>query len=585
MSSGGVFKLIINEGMQDKILLATKVLNMRIKKIQQFNKERIKNLPVNLRNSIELDKSYIPDINAIDKTHMIIVNGAFKPFVSAGFEYNRVQGNGQIKLGQTASFVLPVFGDFINDIVVHVKMKGLKANSMLDRVRYVAFPGHRLFKKVSFKINSNPLDDYVSDDYNAHYQFNVPSQKRIGWMRNVGQEIPYRAFLTGDPINDMFREYKLFGDGYQTPKQNHDDLEMWIPLLFWFNDVRSALPNSLIPYGQTRVTIDLADANELVGFADYGGGGEYTDPTITTFELYMNNIFMNPEIVNIFTKKFGFMLVRVHVRHTQRLVLGEDNVHLNGLKWPVETMYATFRPNANNVLSQYWNAGTALTLTEIKSPVVAQNAALTVYGDVIDAADKTATIVRTSGMSLSSIDDYYVGYTFTITGGPGYNVKNITQNDYTIIAYNGTTNTITINDDWLVVPDTTTTYELYTPQLAINMSRYFKESPVIDTLEIKAHGNVIYRKTNESFYNSYLPLRFGMGNTPIDRGWYMINFGFNPEAHQPQGYINLTKAREFYLNYTSSFISDKNETLLGIYAKAINFVLVKDGTAVLRYAT
>ncbi len=585
MSSGGIFKLLINEGMQDKLLLATSVLNNRLKKIQKFNVERTKYLPVNLRNSIDLEKSYLPDINAIDMTHMIIVNGSFKPFVSAGFEYNKVQSNGETKLGQTASFVLPVFGDFINDAVVHVKMTGLRSVSPLDRVRYVAFPGHKLLKKVSFKINANPLDEYVSDDYNAHYQFNIPPKKKVGWMRNVGQEIPHRAFLTGDPTNDMFREYKLFGDGYQTPKQKHDDLEMWVPLLFWFNDIKSALPNALIPHGQTRVTIQLAEANELIGFSDYGGGGDYIEPHISSFELYINNIFMNPEIMNIFTKKFGFMLVRVHVRHIQRLLLSEDSIHLYGLKWPVETIYATFRPKANNLLSQYWNTGAALTLTEIKTPVAAQNTALTVYGDITASTSNTATIVRTSSMALSAIDDYYVGYTFTITGGVGYNNNDITKNNYIVTAYNGATNIITMNSEWLVTPNTTSTYELYTPQLAINMSRYYKESPVIDTIEIKAHGNIIYRKTNDSFYNSYLPVRFGDGNTPRDRGWYMINFGFKPESHQPQGYINLTKAREFYLNYTSSFIDKDNETILGIHAKAINFVLVKDGTTVLRYST
>lgn len=585
MSSGGIFKLMINEGMQDKLLLASKVLHERIKKIKKFNINRANLLPVNLRNTIDLEKSYLPDINAIDMTHMIIVNGSFKPFVSAGFEYNRVQSNGEVKLGQTASFILPVYGDFINDAVVHVKMSGLKAVSPLDRVRYVAFPGHKLLKKVEFKINSNPLDNYVSDDYNAHYQFNVPPGKRVGWMRNVGQEIPHRAFLTGDPVNDLFREYKLFGDGFQTPKQKHDDLEMWIPLLFWFNDIKSALPSALIPYGQTQVIINLANATELVGFSDYGGGGEYIEPKINVFELYMNNIFMNPEIVNIFTKKFGFLLVRVHVRHIQRLFNSEGSVHLNGLKWPVETIYATFRPKDNSSLSQYWNNGSVLTLKEIKTPVIAQNTELNVYGDVTNATNNTATITRTSGMILSAIDDYYVGYTFGITGGTGYNSHDITLNNYTVTAYDGTNNIITINGEWLIEPNTSTTYELFTPQLAINVSRYYKESPVIDTIEIKAHNIVIYRKTNESFYNSYLPLRFGHGNTPYDRGWYMINFGFQPEAHQPQGHINLTKAREFYLNYTSSFISDENETTMGLYAKAINFVLVKNGTTVLRYST
>jgi len=97
------------------------------------------------------------------------------------------------------------------------KMDILKAVDENDaRVRYVARPGHRLLKKVEFKVNGNPLDEYTTDEYNAHLEFKVNNYKRTGYLRNIGQEIPVTGFLTSNPTTDTFREYRLIGSGNQT---------------------------------------------------------------------------------------------------------------------------------------------------------------------------------------------------------------------------------------------------------------------------------------------------------------------------------------------------------------------------------
>jgi hypothetical protein len=586
MSTGGTFKLIVNDGVQDKLLMATDYLRYRIKLITQHNREQAPNSGGRL----DLDNSWIPDMNMISKSHVIFVNGTYKPFVAAGFEYNKVQASGNVRFGANVEFTLPVFGDYINDTVVHVQISGLAAVSPLDRVRYVSMLGHKLFKQVSFKINNNALDTYYSDNYNAYFQFHVKPEKRIGWLRNMGQEIPNQAYLTADPTFDLQRELRWFGDGNQTFKQAHGTVDLWVPILFWFKDIHNSLPNVAIPYGQTNVSIELASVSDVVGFADYGGGGAYTNPTIDIMELYMNNIFIDPEVASLLMKKFGFSLIRVHGRHTTPLSVSNKDVLLNQLKWPTETLYVAFRPNTNDALSQYWHSAAALTITDVKVPVAAKNSALTTVGTVIAApapTTSTVALVQTGGPALSLIDDAYNTYDFVITGGTGFSSSDVSTNRYTILDYVGATLVITITGTWNgQTPDTTTTYELFTPQVAINVARYYKESPVIDMLSVVAYGITIFRATTESFYNSYLPYRFGTHmNTPEDRGWYMINFNFYPGEHQPSGYINLSRAREFYLKYTSSYISQTNKVNLVVLSDAINFLLVKDGSAVLRYST
>lgn len=590
MSSGGIFKLITNSGIQDKLLLATDYLNYRIKQISRDNMKKLNEKNSNTGSFIDLDNSWVPDINAISKSHMIFINGAFKPFVASGFEYNKARAQGTARLGTTVKFTLPVFGDFINDCVVHVKLTELRAVSPSDRVRYVSMLGHKIFKKVSFKINASPLDYYTSDDYNAFYEFHVPVAKKTGWLRNVGQEIPEKAYLTGDPTFDLHREYKTFGDGNQTFKQFHSPIDLWIPLLFWFRNIENALPNLVIPYGQTDISIELASAPEIIGFADYGGGGAYTSPVIESINLYMNNIFMQPEVTKIFMCKFGFSLIRVHGRHlAYGTSTANDTLHLAGLKWPTETLYVCFRPSANASLSQYWHKCSQLTLKNVKVPVVAKNdSTITVVaGGASVSTNNTVSFTYVSGVTLSAINDTYNGYDLVITSGTGYDSSDITNNRYIVSDYVGATSTATISGVWVNgFPDSTTRFELYTPQLAINSAQYYKETPTIESMSIKAHGIVIYRELSESFYNSYLPFRFGRNmNTPEDRGWYMLNFNYLPGEHQPSGHINLSRAREFYIEYKSSIISSNNKVDITVLSDAINFLLVKDGTAVLRYST
>jgi hypothetical protein len=588
MSTGGIFKLITNNGSQDKLLMATDYLEYRLALICKRNKAKLRE---NIGNggSLDLDQSWLPDVNSICKSHMIFINGAFKPFVASGFEYNKITGKGSQSLGANITFTLPVFGDFINDCVVHIKLSKLSAINVSDKVRYVSLLGHRILKKIEFKVNAVVLDVLTSDNYNAFYQFHVTPQKQIGWLRNMGQEIPEIATLSSDPEFDMHKEYRYFGDGNQTFKQKHDGVELWIPLLFWFKDIKNALPSMAIPYGQTDIKIELAPVTDIVATADYGGGGAYTAPVIDTMELYMNNIFLQPEIVNMFMRKFGFSLIRVHGSHKKHLSDADGRIKLDQLKWPTETLYVAFRPVSNLELSQHWYKSAQLTLNNIKVPVIARDANLTntITSSVITPPTASSiSMIFVSGPILSTFDDAYSGFDLVITGGNGYNAEDITQNKYDVIDYIGATSTLIISGTWnFATPNSTTIFQLFQPQVAINSAEYYKETPSIDTIAVDAHSITIFQRTDESFYNSYLPYRFGNSmNTPKDRGWYMINFNYLPGEHQPSGHINLSRAREFFIDYESRTISKDNRAELIVLSDAINFLLVKDGTAVLRYS-
>ena len=142
MSTGGVYQLLANDGKQDVMLTATKLLNDRLKEIQRI---RCKNPNI---------KISMPTLVDIEKTHVFFMNAHFKPFVQMGYEYQSIQPQeGSLRFDNTVSFSLPQFGDFFHDMVLHVRLEGLAASVAGDQVRYCDFPGHRLLKRVAFEVN------------------------------------------------------------------------------------------------------------------------------------------------------------------------------------------------------------------------------------------------------------------------------------------------------------------------------------------------------------------------------------------------------------------------------------------------
>ncbi len=475
-----------------------------------------------------------PTLSDIERTHILFMNAHFKPFAAIAYEYNKVVANNPT-LGSKVQFSIPQFGDFFSDMVVHVKLTsptvsftGTPVNSGADCAlfRWCDYPGERLFQKVSFDVNGNPLDEYFPDTYNMHRQFYVSESKKTGWNKNMGQEVSqtatykYHDDSTAPTAPKNARASFQYRNGHQTYKKTHDDLEMLIPLLFWFNtDPRLAIPSVAIPYGQRFINIDLATPQQLLRAVINPGAlstSALTAPTVTTpvfanFDLYINNIFVNPDIHDIFIARIGFTLIRVHRRQITNVNKSSDNILLQQLKWPIETMYVGVRPTANS----------------ISNPTVSTVAS---QASIIDAA----------------MSDWHKFGVVTTT-----------------------TNAITS------VTGASEAFILST------------QAGHVSRLSVTAHGVPLYNNLPSKFFNSYVPYQYGGWNiaTPEDPGLYMITFNLYPGTYQPSGHINVSRAREFYIQYDSTYVTSNATAELVVNAVAINFLLVSDGSATLRYAT
>lgn len=363
MSTGALFTLIANSGAQDRLLMATELLNKRLAEIRRM---RAKNPAI-------LDET--PTLVDIERTHVLFINAHYRPFVAIAFEYQSIQSQeGVVRLGNELTYSIPQFGDFFADMMLHVRLEGLRSTIPGNQVRYCEFLGHRLLKRCRWEVNGNYLDEYDSDVYNMHYQFMVPPNKKAAWRRCAAQEDPTPAYLTMNTGVDEYRELKFIVNGPQTPKAEHPVVDVWMPLLFWFNrDPRLAIPSVSVPYGQRFIRILLARAHEIC--AGTVVADAFEEPRVTFTELYINNIFVNPEVHDIFIKRVAFSLIRVH--RYQHIIVNSNHgaERLDQLKWPTETLYVGMRPRVNEATMEHWHKFHEVVTRSIAFPVAIPNPA------------------------------------------------------------------------------------------------------------------------------------------------------------------------------------------------------------------
>jgi len=648
MATCAVFKLIANDGKADRMILSTNLLNQRIKDVMcarkkagkaditptlvdierthllfmnahfkpfaaigyEYNCVRPQSGNPTLGNPITFSIPQFGDFfhDMVGRQRLGAFNSSLQDSPAQGVVGFPADGNdwdnATALAGSFYSLVDP-FGNPVTPATV---------GAYRNMVRYCEYPGERLYQSVKFDVNGNPLDEYNDTTVLMLRKFTIGSDKITGYSRLVGQELSQEgysgpqlcyvrdshndgttALTTLDangvptlpqqaanpvPVADQFlqgafpdnahdftlpntagvphlhvtRQRLECVDGPQTPKYQQPPLEIWNPLNFWFNkDARLSIASVSIPFGQRFVTIDLA-RQELLAFEFPGlyvrqvvetiapagvtsatgavrtvqyrpfiSPGTLTEISMTNVCLYVNNIFVNPEVHDIFIKRIGFSLIRVHRFHRARTNCdNHDERLLSQLKWPIEYMFVGLRPT--------WN---------------------------IDRANP------------NQYRDWH---------NLGYIVDSVCDDqDYSESAQNG----------YGVAAGVQALPETISRQGQIVQNSWAKCLKTVDQLTLTAHGIACHDNMEEIFFNAYNPFHYGGPAvvTPKDCSALMINFALFPRSYQPSGHINVSRAREFFLQHNTSYVSANSPADLMVVAIAINFLLITDGSAVLRYST
>ena len=540
MSNPGNLLMMTADGRVDEILHAQQVLRKRMREIAQRNRA--------------MGASALVKIKDIAVTHVIPFHTFYQPHLSIGVEYQRNNSNGGANLGDIFRFNIQMFGEFWSDIAFDVALtapafaSGGSADEA-DEFRWADLPGARLCEKVSFTINGSPISEYTSRTMAFYRDLRVSATKRPGFDRCVGQQEVRDAYFQENtqvaPVAE--RVWTKVTTGAQTPSPTSSALRMWIPTLFWFCDPTRAVPSVAIPNGQRFIDLKTPTYDKLCYFRNRGGAVPTLSAPTVSISMYVCNIFVREEVHNLFIRRVGFYLVNLFVEHTQAVTVAKHKFRLSSFKWPISYMMFGLQPDVNNASSSDTEKYNALRLWNQYSSVTATNR------DVPNSVKRevaTDLIVEFSEVALTE----------------------------------GTPNTF----DWSSVTaangDTDGTMNVLFAKGALKVVDDLP-ARTIDVVSLEIHSQALHRDMDVGFFNSYLQYQWGGDNIAVsqDAGKLFLPFGTQPGSKQAQGYLNASRARELYLELTSSVSGSVNCTAHAI-GDAFNFFLVAEGSGVVRYA-
>lgn len=371
MSKPAAFILATNDSVADEMITRKNQLNTQLRKIISRNEGLYME---GVRSGIikkNTDYDFRPSLTDINSTHILYVRSVYKPNVSVAFEYikSNTVGGLSMKASTTAKFDLSNSpGDFIHDQVLHIKFKSVGTpdpvnltdgsyNASATRYRYCNFPGIKLLKKTSLKYNEEVIDYYTNRELLFHDKLRIPAEIRLSWNTLVGQQNPKVG--TYYHTDQRITQNLSFSNGAQNPAPYQEELDLWIPLIFWYNlqIEASIMATSIVSINQC-IEFEFEALNKI--FQALNPAGEVIPFTgnlaVEKMELYTKNIFLDPEISDLFKNRASTSLIRVHKRGVEELHQSRHSFAINkDFKFPLEYMYLGVQPVGNTDNFDTWN--------------------------------------------------------------------------------------------------------------------------------------------------------------------------------------------------------------------------------------
>ena len=513
MATVGNFKLVQDDERNDKFLTASALLQKRLAAIQAAN--IAKNKANGTNNSV------VPTFADIEKTHVNYLTAHYRPYVALASNYTVVKSTGITSITSSATntltFEFPIYGMFTSDMVLHIQLGALGSPTaaITDTLyRWCAKPGMRLLQRVQFVSDSKIIDEYTSDNMLFTDKFDIPDDRRTAWDLGMGQSVTQEVeCFNANGYTNVVR-YK---NGLQTLKPYHPPTDLWIPLDFSFcKDIGDVLFNELVPNTDRKILVTVAPLSMMVGAFAPSVDNDTIPLPITlpitkvdfVAELYVNNLYVESYISDIYSAHTDFTLFRCHKTQIKTLSLSSDSILLNQLKFPVETLRIGFRSTDNkNDLDRWCMFGKIKTYTSanaIRVPIISY-----------DPTTSFGQLLHREGRDIDNLDT------------------------------------------------------------------------IIDRFNITAQTLTLFPDAPSSFYSQYLPQRY-FEKTGIvsnkDKSAYHVPFNVYPGQTNPNGYFNLSTAREFYLTYTgATTITPTTPVEAVVDARCLNFLIRKGDSFMLKY--
>jgi hypothetical protein len=522
--SGAGLMLTNNEGRLDQLILGNDILKQRIDHVRAVRAELISQGKLQ-------PKDANPSLGDIEQTHLIYVHAQFKSYVSINYEYYKVNafgGSPQLKTDSTVplDFQIPQYGDFIADTLAHVVLNfPTYTDTNSDwLIKAADYPGVRLFQNVALSINSNTLDEYDAETANFTRQFMVLEHKKAAFDRCVGQEEHIHV-----PQNS---KAKFAMSGSQGPR-------MW-------GDFTNGAQTPKAGSDQAKIEMFVPfllfhqDVRLALPAVCLPSSHRYFKTVLSsTKQLFgfaprdtSSTVHPAPSMQGAVIDTIELYVNNIFI-HDEVHDIFVDRIGFNLIRVHKAQDFNLTAPSGQEQLSQF------------KFPTET----------IFIGVRPNANLNTSSAFGAGAVEDPFLTQWHKYSGI--------------------TTSAVNIQDS---VPGNI-------PAFSFDVPSYTK---TVKSLTIISQSVDIYKDFPSGFYDSYIPFNYGgvnIGSSRVGDGTMMITFNFYPGTYQPSGYINISRSAQFYFKYSSDYISTSQPCTAVCRSLAINFLVINNGNAYLRYLT
>jgi hypothetical protein len=379
-TAGAIYKLKITNGTIDAFLYKSELLKYNY---DRLSKDRVKDAYAarehNIRNkkwsmdqeaefNITVRKLGQKSINDALYSHVFPIEGIYKPYVPIQNVFCLENASGGTSFGSTINFTPKEMGTYITDMLLHIVVSSVSAITPGDTVRAARFFGHRFIHNASCTTSGGSvvLDSFDANDIQSFYEHEVPKSMKKTWRQMVADTVPVKGLqlpYVGSPYLIGHSVY----DGPQVPKATIPAFEMFIPMVFWFNNYgQSLLLSSIAP---NTVNINIQTEISPLMYDCLGTGSlTFTAPTIELAEMVYNAYTLPVYFISIFVRTHDTKIVRVRRRSTPTKIDITTEIPLSDIYLPVESLVVNIRPSINATYTQNWFVNASFTNVQINYP-------------------------------------------------------------------------------------------------------------------------------------------------------------------------------------------------------------------------
>ena len=325
--------------------------------------------------------SYLEEIR---KTHFQPIKAHWIPFVASTKSYRRHEPQGQTTLGSKINFNIDTTDtQFIGDGCIRLKLKGLSAISSTNKVKYVDRLGERIVKDLTFKINSKPEQSVNGIGMNFFYNKILPHEKKVAWDRAIRANGEYVGILNENPAGsgDDVEQYIILNTGSNVYKNSHSEIDIIIPLIFFFNNDTTPLRVRRYSSYSFSIELTLASAQDCYRVINYDDPDDsfptdqpsyITAPTVEA-SMYLAHISTSEDVDEAIYGSSEAQLVRYTKQTQTSTVSPEGHIKLDGVGGFVERMIIGFRPQSNTLSTNEgsysnWYKCSSITTSSFETP-------------------------------------------------------------------------------------------------------------------------------------------------------------------------------------------------------------------------